>query len=82
MSTHRLNIDFPGEEYIYLKMLCAHKGISVKDFVVPLIISAIEDEEDAMLAQKALVRMKNMDFKDLIPIEEAFELAGWNDKKL
>jgi len=79
MDTHRLNIDFPAEEYTYLKMLCAQKGISLREFIVPLIVKGIEDEEDAMLAQKAVIRMKNMDFKDLISIEEAFQQAGWHD---
>jgi predicted DNA-binding protein len=78
MSTHRLNIDFPAEEYAYLKMLCAHKGVSMKDFIVPILLSAIEEQEDALLAQKAMIRMKNMDSSDLIPIDQAFDEAGWN----
>ncbi len=78
MSSRRLNIEFPSEEYTYLKMLCAEKGISIKDFVIPLILGAIEEEEDALLIRKAQQRLKNMDSTDLIPIEEAFKEAGWN----
>jgi hypothetical protein len=78
MSTHRLNVEFPSDDYTYLKMICAERGVSIKDFVVPLILKAIEDEEDALLIKKAQQRMKNMDPSDFIPIEEAFKEAGWN----
>lgn len=78
--THRLNIDFPSDDYTYLKMLCAEKGVTIKDFVVPLILRAIEDEEDALLTKKAQKRLKNMDAADLISIEDAFKKAGWDVK--
>ncbi len=77
MST-RLNIEFPSDEYTYLKMLCVKKGISIKDFVTPLILKAIEDEEDTLLIRKAQQRLKNMESFDLIPIEEAFKEAEWD----
>lgn len=77
MST-RLNVDFPSDDYTYLKMLCAEKGVSMKDFVVPLVLRAMEDEEDALLIKKAQKRLRNIDQKDLIPIEDAFKEAGWN----
>jgi hypothetical protein len=78
MSTHRLNIEFPSDEYSYLKMLCAEKGISIKDFVVPLILRAIEKEEDSLLTRKAQIRLKNMNPENLIPIDDAFKEAGWD----
>ena len=78
MSTHRLNIDFPAGDYTYLKMLCAEKGVSIKDFVVPIILKAIEEEEDALLIRKAQQRLKKIDKDNLIPIEEAFKEAGWD----
>jgi predicted DNA-binding protein len=80
MSTHRMNIDFPSEDYTYLKVLCAEKGVSIKDFVVPIILKAIEEEEDAFLIKKAERRFKNTKLEDLISIEEAMEQAGWNVK--
>lgn len=78
MSTHRLNVEFPSNAYSYLKLICAAKGISIKDFVTPLILKAIEDEEDAFLIKKAEQRLKNIDSADLMPIEDAFKEAGWN----
>lgn len=78
MKTHRLNIDFPSDEFAYLKMLCAQKGVTIKDFVVPLILKAIESEEDILLTKKAQQRLKNVNPDDLIPIEDAFKEAGWD----
>lgn len=78
MATHRLNIDFPEDDYTFLKILCVAKGVSIKDFVVPVILKAMEEEEDVYLAKKAKKRLKNMNPKDLIPIEAAFKEAGWN----
>lgn len=79
MGTHRLNIDFPSEDYTYLKVLCAEKGVSIKDFLVPVILKAMEAEEDALLSRKAKRRLKNMKSDDLIPIEDAFKEAGWDE---
>lgn len=78
MATHRLNIDFPSDDYAYLKMLCAKKGVSIKEFVTPLILKAIEEEEDILLVKKAQKRLKDMDQANLIPIEDAFKEAGWD----
>lgn len=78
MATHRLNIEFPSDDYIYLKMLCAEKGMSIKEFIIPLILRAMEEEEDALLVRKAKKRLKNINPADFVPIEEAFKEAGWN----
>lgn len=82
MSTHRMNIDFPSDDYTYLKMICAEKGITIKDFVVPIILRAIEEEEDALLIKKAKKRLKNLEISDLVPIEDAFKEAGWDVKEI
>lgn len=79
MRTHRLNIDFPADDYVYLKMLCAEKRLSLKDFLVPVILKAMEEEEDTLLARKAQQRLSRIHPDDLIPIEDAFEAAGWDD---
>jgi len=77
-----MNIDFPSDDYTYLKMICAEKGVTIKDFVVPLILRAMEEEEDAFLARKAQQRLKNLDNTDLISIEDAFKEAGWDVKDI
>ncbi len=78
MATQRLNVEFPSDEFAYLKMLCADKGVSIKDFVVPIILKAMEEEEEKLLVRKAKQRLKNLDVKDLIPIEDAFKEAGFD----
>jgi hypothetical protein len=78
MNTHRLNVEFPADDYAYLKMLCAEKGISIKDFVIPVVLEAMEKEEDALLIKKAKQRLKKMNTDNLIPIEDAFKQANWN----
>jgi predicted DNA-binding protein len=77
----RLNFEFPKEEYPYLKMLCAEKGLSLKEFATELLIKAIEEYEDHMLARKARRRLKELDKKDNIPFEKARKLAGWEDEE-
>jgi predicted DNA-binding protein len=79
-NTVRLNFEFPREEYPYLKMLCAEKGLSLKEFATHLIIKAIEEYEDHRLSRKAHKRLKEMDTKENIPFEKACDLAGWDDE--
>jgi predicted DNA-binding protein len=79
-NTVRLNFEFPREEYPYLKMLCAEKGLSFKEFATELFIKAIEEYEDHMLTRKARKRMKSLDKKDNIPFDKACDLAGWDDE--
>jgi hypothetical protein len=41
----------------------------------------IEEEENILLMKKAQNRLKKKNSEDLIPIEDAFKEAGWNDKE-
>lgn len=59
-------------------MLCAQKGVSIKDFLVPVIQKAMDDEEDEILAKKAQRRLKNSKSEDFIPFDDAIKLAGWD----
>ena len=76
-KTVRLNFEFPLEEYPYLKMVCAMKGVSFRDFATHLLLKAIEDAEDEMLAKKANERLEDMNPEDVISWNEAKKLAGW-----
>lgn len=80
-NTVRLNFDFPRKEYPYLKMLCAKKGISLREFATELLIKAIEESEDEMLSQKANDHLENMKSEDLISWDEAIKQAGWDSGK-
>jgi predicted DNA-binding protein len=78
-ETVRINFEFPKEEYPYLKMLCAKRGLSLKKFATQLLIRAIEEYEDEQLAKKANERLKAMSEDDTISWDEARRLAGWED---
>ncbi len=79
-STVRLNFEFPRRAYPFLKLLCAEKGLSLKDFATDLILRAIEEYEDHVLAKKARKRLKEKNPKNNIPFDEACHLAGWTDE--
>ena len=78
-DTVRVNFDFPREHYPYLKLLCAKKGVSLKDFASELLIRELDEYEDVQLARMADNRLKEMDDNDLIDFDEATRLAGWED---
>lgn len=78
-NTIRLNFEFPKDEYPYLKMLLAQKGISLKEFATDLLLKAIEEYEDQMLSKKAKARLKELEGEENISFEDACKLAGWND---
>lgn len=79
-ETVRLNFEFPREEYPYLKMLCALRGISFKEFATELLMKAIEEYEDQMLAEKATQRFDEIKEEDRISWNEARRLAGWDNE--
>jgi predicted DNA-binding protein len=78
-ETVRLNFEFPKEEYPLLKMVCADMGVSFKKFATDLVLKAVEEYEDHILAKKAHKRLKEMDAKDNISFDEAARLAGWKE---
>lgn len=80
-STVRLNFEFPREHYPYLKMMCAQKGVSLKDFASDLLIQKIEEYEDLFLAEKAQKRLDEMDESENIGFDIAARLAGWDNAK-
>lgn len=62
-NTVRINFDFPRKHYPYLKMLCAKKGISMKEFATKLLIKELEEYEDRLFAEKAQ-KTKSLTIKD------------------
>lgn len=79
-ETVRLNFEFPRSEYPYLKLMCAEKGISFREFATELLMNTIEEYEDKKLAKKARKRLKNMNSDDNIPFEKASKEAGWKKR--
>lgn len=60
METTRLNIDVPSDDFSYIKMICAKKGISIKEFLLPAIHKLIEEEAEILLAEKAHILMRTI----------------------
>lgn len=81
-QTVRLNFDFPRKKYAYLKMLCAAKEKTFKEFATELFLKAIDEFEDQFLARQAKKRLAKVDKNDLISFEEACKLAGWDEKEI
>ncbi|MCH9626931.1 MAG: hypothetical protein S4CHLAM2_05630 [Chlamydiales bacterium] len=78
-DTVRLNFEFPREEYPYLKMLCAQRGVSFKEFATELLLHALDEYEDEQLAKKANERLKEIKEEEMISWDEMRRAAGWDD---
>ncbi len=81
-DTVRLNFEFPSSEYPHLKMILASKRLSLRDFATRVLVKAIEEAEDEILAQKANERLDNMKPEDMISWDEAMRQAGWDNDKV
>ncbi len=66
----KITFDFPAEEFVYLKMACAKKGVSMKDFLTKAAIKSIEEYEDE-LDVIALRKAREENDQEFIPWEEA-----------
>lgn len=42
----RVSIDFPYEGHIFLKMLCARKGISIRQYIIDAVLKCIQIESE------------------------------------
>lgn len=73
----KLSIEFPAEEYVYLKMACAKKGVSLKEFINQAVIRSVEEYEDE-LTLKALEQITEEDRKNAQPWEEVKKEFGWD----
>ncbi len=73
----KLSVEFPAEEYVYLKMACAKKGVSLKDFVNQAVIRSIHEYEDE-LDLKAIEQITEEDIKNAQPWEDVKRELGWN----
>lgn len=79
-DTVRINFDFPRKKYPYLKMICAVRRQSIKEFATQLLINALEDAENELSTLKAQERLEQISKDDLVSWEEARKLAGWDDE--
>lgn len=73
----RLSVDFPTDEYIFLKMACAKQGVSLKDFVTNAVMKSI-DEYEAQLDSLSLQDLTEEEIKNAIPLEQVEKELGWD----
>ena len=73
----KLSIDFPKEEYVYLKLACTKKNMSIRDFVTQSVMKTIEEYEDE-LDILALEKITDEDRKNSISWEKAEKELGWD----
>jgi hypothetical protein len=45
-KTTRVSIDFPYEWHIFLKMYCAKKGISIRQYIIDTVLKSMDVESD------------------------------------
>jgi len=43
-KTTRVSVDFPYEGHILLKMLCAKKGISIRKYIIDMVLKGMREE--------------------------------------
>lgn len=42
----RVSVDFPCEVHIFLKMFCAKKGISIRQYIIDTVLKSMQVESD------------------------------------
>ncbi len=77
----RLSVEFPAEEYVYLKMACAKKGVSLKDFVTQAVIVSIDDYENELAVASLNEALTDENLKNAIPWDQAKKKLGWTKQK-
>lgn len=74
----KLSIEFPIEEYTYLKLACAKQGVSIKEFVTKSVIKTIENYEDELDLISLRKARAEENIKNAIPWDEAAKELGWD----
>ncbi len=73
----RLSVEFPAKEYIYLKMACAKKGVSMKDFVTQAVLKTMEDYEDELDLATFREAYTEENIKNAIPLDQLKREMGY-----
>lgn len=79
MKKQRLTLDMKAQDHMYLKMMSAKLGVSMKDFAVNAINKQIEDLEDEYWNERADKILKEIEEgkTEFIPLEDIIdELQG------
>ena len=76
--TKKLTVDFPLDEFIYLKMACAKQDITIKDFVTKAVIRSVEDYEDELDKESLEAARKDIEKNGTVSWNEMCNEMGWN----
>jgi hypothetical protein len=78
----RLSVEFPAEEYIYLKMACAREGVSLKDFVVTALTMYIADYENKLALTALEKELTDDNLKNAVSLDQLKSELGINEKEV
>lgn len=73
----KLSVDFPIEDYVFLKMACAKQNVSIKEFVNQAVIKSI-DEYETYLDSLSLSEITQEEIDNAIPLDEVIKELGWD----
>lgn len=74
----RLSVEFPAEEYVYLKMACAKKGISLKNFVTQAVLASIDAYENELAVNSLKEVLTEENLKNAIPLDQLKSELGFS----
>lgn len=77
-QTKRLNIEYPHEEFGYLKLMAHKLNMSLKEFCTQKLMEAVEEEEDNLWADRLEKRIAEANPDDFVDWDEAMKVAGWD----
>lgn len=77
----RLSIEFPEEEFIYLKMACAKQGLSLKDLVTETLLQYLEEYENRIDLEDLEKELTEENIKNAIPLEKVKKDLRYNEYK-
>jgi hypothetical protein len=79
-NTVRLNFEFPRDEYPYLKLMLAKRGVSLRELANKLLTQEIAEDEESYLNREIERRLEECKNDEPISWEEAKLRAGWTEQ--
>ncbi|MBA3722398.1 MAG: hypothetical protein H0W88_08345 [Parachlamydiaceae bacterium] len=76
-KTKKLTVDFPIDEFIYLKMACAKQDVTIKEFVTKAVIKSVEDYEDDLDKASIEAARKDIQENGTVSWKEMCDEMGW-----
>ena len=74
----KLSIDYPIEEYIFLKLACTKQGISLREFVTNAVMKSVDEYEAQLDSISLREALTDEEIKNAISWKEAEKRLGWD----